>query len=446
MSFVIAAQGYAAKATTIEQEKITIRSVSDATIKTSPTVSLTYNGEELTQGEDFEIVNPSGRIGSVTADIQFTGDYEGLMEDAVSYNIGVGTIDVIYGRGTTTSQIKMSWTDLGCDEYYIYRYSPTKGYFLYDKTPNAYYYDNGLLQFGGYYYKVKGVVHGENGKDYYSNTVSRTCVAKSTVPTLSVAQLSSGKVKLSWKKNVRADGYKIYRQENGGEWKLLKKFTNRETVSFTDTTAKSKNSYAYKIQTFRKVKDRWYYSVYSDIEYTNTYDAVLNAADLSKRHYEVKVYDAQGSTLKYDYTYKITAADKKILDKFAKSFAGMSRYERLIYTINWINQEVTYDTNYSHVTSSWVESIFTKKYGQCVQYNGAMAAMMAYMGYDVRMIKGYRCNSTGTSKWQHFWMEVDIDGVTYIMECGNIKKYGPWMYFLTPYDQVSGYMKCGKVM
>ncbi|MBQ4095218.1 MAG: arylamine N-acetyltransferase [Oscillospiraceae bacterium] len=447
MTLSFSAQGIAAAAeeiaSQVDTSKVVIGEVSDATIKTGPTVTLTYDGQALTQGEDFKVVNPSAEIGSVTADIQFIGDYSGTMEDAVSYDIGVGTIDVIYGRGTTTSQIKMSWTDLGCDEYYIYRYSSvTKNYVLYDKTPNAYYYDNNLLQFGGYYYKVKGVVHGEDGKDYYSNTVQRTCVAKSKVPTLKLAKYSSG-VKLSWDKNVRAEGYKIYRSENGGAYKLIKKVTG---TSWVDKTAVDGNDYSYKVQAYRNVKGTWYYSSGSNVVYTNTYDAILNAADLSKRHYEVKVHDAQGSTTVYDWTYTITAEDKKILDKFAKNFAGMTRNERLQYTLNWINTEVTYDTSYTHVTNSWVESIFTKKYGQCVQYNGAMAAMMAYMGYDVRVIKGWRCNSTGTSRWQHFWTEVDIDGVTYIMESGNIKKYGPWSYYLTPYEYTSGYMKNNTVM
>ena len=40
----------------------------------------------------------------------------------------------------------------------------------------------------------------------------------------------------------------------------------------------------------------------------------------------------------------------------------------------------------------------------------AMAAMMAYLGYDVNLVQGY-VMSEGN---QHFWCEVHINGKTYV--------------------------------
>ena len=47
----------------------------------------------------------------------------------------------------------------------------------------------------------------------------------------------------------------------------------------------------------------------------------------------------------------------------------------------------------------------------CVQYNGAMAAVLAYYGFDVYMVKGWVYPETKSG--QHYWTEVMIDGKRY---------------------------------
>ena len=94
---------------------------------------------------------------------------------------------------------------------------------------------------------------------------------------------------------------------------------------------------------------------------------------------------------------------------------------------------------------SFVEAIFKYKKGQCAQYNGAMACMMAYLGYNVRIVQGYR-GTWNTNYWQHFWVEIPLYGVNYIMETGNYGKNGSWMYFLAPYKYTSGYIRNCKNM
>ena len=67
----------------------------------------------------------------------------------------------------------------------------------------------------------------------------------------------------------------------------------------------------------------------------------------------------------------------------------------------------------------------------------AMAAMMAYLGYDVNLVQGY-VMSEGN---QHFWCEVHINGKTYVMETGNAGKNGDWMHFLEPYSEATEYIQ-----
>ena len=86
---------------------------------------------------------------------------------------------------------------------------------------------------------------------------------------------------------------------------------------------------------------------------------------------------------------------------------------------------------------TYVDAVFTYRKGQCIQYNAAMAAMMAYLGYDVNLVQGY-VMSEGN---QHFWCEVHINGKTYVMETGNAGKNGDWMHFLEPYSEATEYIQ-----
>lgn len=59
---------------------------------------------------------------------------------------------------------------------------------------------------------------------------------------------TKGKVKLSWKKSSKAQGYIIYRAtKKNGTYKKIKTITKWKTTSFTDKKVKSKKQYYYKI-------------------------------------------------------------------------------------------------------------------------------------------------------------------------------------------------------
>ena len=84
-----------------------------------------------------------------------------------------------------------------------------------------------------------------------------------------------------------------------------------------------------------------------------------------------------------------------------------------------------------------MDAIFTYRKGQCIQYNAAIASMMAYLGYDVNLVQGW----VGGVGNQHFWCEVHINGKTYVMETGNEGKNGSWMHFLDPYSDATEYVQ-----
>lgn len=100
--------------------------------------------------------------------------------------------------------------------------------------------------------------------------------------------------------------------------------------------------------------------------------------------------------------------------------------EKMYVTHQWIH----YNNDYAYAGEKWntiegktyVDAIFNYKLGQCIQYNGAMAAMLAYYGFDVWMegVIGV-----------HWTTYVEIDGRVYHIECGNYGKNGEWQDFFT---------------
>ena len=135
--------------------------------------------------------------------------------------------------------------------------------------------------------------------------------------------------------------------------------------------------------------------------------------------------------------------DYQIIEEFAAEHftEDMTIAERLYTAWWWIHCNVQYayvQGGYwaSIEDKSYVDAIFNYKTGQCVQYNGAMAALLAYYGYDVYMVKGWTRPETNSS--QHYWTEVIIDGTRYYVATGNRGKNGDyWQYFFEDAENVN---------
>lgn len=405
-------------------------------------IKVTYNGIELVAGVDFAVLNLSDKIGSVTGTLTLMGNYIG--EKEISLNIAVGKITKLYARGIDTKTAKTSWTDIGCDEYIIYRYR-NGNYVEIARTTDAFYFDASLVQFGAFYYKVKGVVYANDGTEYLTDFTNMAyAVTKGATPKLKLATKNNA-VTVTWNKNARAQGYKIYRSSNGYSWTLVKKITKGTTTSYTDKTAKNDVGYYYKVCAYRVVRGKAFYTPYSEIQYSLDYDSILNAANATKRIYKFEVENAQKSKSTYS-SYTMSSRDKAVLAKFAREHFtnDMTRAEKLLITLRWIHENVDYaDTSakWAKISGkSYVDAIFTYKTGQCAQYNGAMAAMMSYMGYDVTLVQGWR-GTWNTNYWQHFWVEVHIGGRDYLVETGNLGRSGNWWFFLEQYEYAGKYIK-----
>ncbi len=268
-------------------------------------------------------------------------------------------------------------------------------------------------------------------------------------PVITVAA-SDGEATISWKQDPNASGYEVYRcfgtPSADNTYSRLKKITSNTTVSFTHTGLNNERTYYYKVRAYKNYGGEIYYSKFSNEEYTTDINSRLAGA-MTGTGSSFLVYNRQKTEAELtSYTVTLSKNDIAILEAFAAEHfpADATREEQLRITLEWINKNVQYayaGALWDEIVGlSWTEAIFVNRKGQCAQYNGAMASMMAYLGYDVSVVQGYR-GSWPDNYWQHFWVEIELCGTIYIMECGNDGKYSGWYYFLAPYEETSGYIR-----
>ena len=119
----------------------------------------------------------------------------------------------------------------------------------------------------------------------------------------------------------------------------------------------------------------------------------------------------------------------------------MSDFEKMKYLTEYIHYSVAYadDSGMRKIANmSCIQAAVVNKTGQCYHYNGALAEFLAYMGYDVRLVCGYRESAYSGNRISHYWCEVTLDGTTYVIDAGN-QKDGLYTLCL-PYKCVDGYV------
>lgn len=173
---------------------------------------------------------------------------------------------------------------------------------------------------------------------------------------------------------------------------------------------------------------------------TTSLDTILNSARTSQtRSFSItnKQTSVNSTAVK-----NLSDHDIAVIEKFAAEHftADMTDAQKIQTALTWVNRNVRYaatSADWSLIGSkSYADAIFTCKCGQCAQYNGAMVSLMRYLGYDADMILGWRGNSY--SHWQHYWGEIEIDGLRFIIEAGNYGSSGSWSYLLVPYSHTDG--------
>lgn len=244
----------------------------------------------------------------------------------------------------------------------------------------------------------------------------------------------TNELSLSWKPVDNISGYKFeFFTPEGKTEEILQ--NNEYKITLNENIMSSNNIYVYKITPYVDLYDLHKEPVIWISESVNPTKIIVDSAELTP-HDTYPLYNIKDEKPFYSTSYNVTPADKQIMDEFAeKHFTPyMTNYDKLEYTWRWINKNVKYasgDLYYDIWAYSWVRACLVEKMGQCLQYNGAIAEMLAYYGYDVYMLEMWT-DTAGTL--QHFRGEVNINGQAYSIEVGNDGEYRGWMWFFVPVD------------
>ena len=418
-----------------------------------PEYKVKADGVLLKKGADYYFEAPyyGGGIGENTGTVVLTGNYTGKAE--FKYTVVPQAVTGVQATYAGPDSITLGWNMpyYSCS-YEIYRKNGGD-FVLAGRSNSSVFYDKKLRKLKKYTYRVRAYVTA-GGKKIYGEFSEPFSVY--TTPAVPKFTLKTGnrKAVAEIKRLKGVDGYEIFMNRTKpdynsnnlltGYYKRVKKYSGSKARRYTKKKLKNNRYYTFTVRAYKVLEGKKIYSPAADAQSTRSAQSRLSWARL-KRKNKVKVVSTRNDV--NSWTMYISAADRKIMRKFAKKRfkKNMNREEKLRTVVNYIHNRTTYiktSAQWSKISGkSYVHAIFKQNLGQCAQYNGALAAFMAYLGYDVRLVCGYRGN--GSSKWSHYWCEVKIDGLTYVMEAGN-KKDGGWNHICNTYREASGYIKNGK--
>ncbi len=183
----------------------------------------------------------------------------------------VGRVTGLGKNTTNVNNINMVWNAVeGADGYVIYRCSADYDKGAYRKVAEVKtntYNDTKLVQGSPYYYKIAAYKNVDGKKVTGEFTLYKTATQPAKV--LNVLRVrSSETLEISWSRNNKASGYKIFRADGakGGEFKLVKLIESGSVTRFADTNVRSGSAYQYKVVAFRVLyNSNWYHSPGSSI-------------------------------------------------------------------------------------------------------------------------------------------------------------------------------------
>ena len=190
-------------------------------------------------------------------------------------------------------------------------------------------------------------------------------------------------VKLSWSYTNQADGYRIYRYDNG-KWSYLKAVRKGSKLTATDKTAKTGKTYQYRVLAYKNVNGKNIYSnkstarkiilksptVKGDYSYGSVYGPYLDTAHLAQVRSVVQSF-------KLNYIRK-----------------GMSSNCRYTYR-GW---------QYNYANTAWGALVYGE--AQCSEYARGMKALCDAIGVDCRYVHA----NAKASNPIHQWNQVKVGG------------------------------------
>ncbi len=165
-------------------------------------------------------------------------------------------------KNTASNKITVSWDELpGTRGYRVYRRSNAEESWKYIGYTRTTEYTDTVVCGETYSYTAAGyvTVNGETlvGK---RNTAGVTGTAQPAAPVMEALPKEAVIIPLKWEKVEDADGYYLYRRENGGTWKRL---MNSSKTEYSDDSATFGAKLEYKVKAYKLVNGEKVFGAYS---------------------------------------------------------------------------------------------------------------------------------------------------------------------------------------
>lgn len=239
-----------------------------------PAVVLTYQGNILTAGKDYNLAYSNNKkMGTAAVTIKGIGNFTGVRTEQFTIKLAAPSAKA----SANYSKIKIKWNKVKkANGYQVYRSTSPKSKFkkvkTYTSASKISYSDTKAKFNKTYYYKVRAYqkikVKGKTKILYspWSTVVSaKKKLGATTIKSAKCVSATSAKV--TWKKTTGASGYEIYKCETkNGTYTYAGTATGGSKTSCTVKKLKAGVKYYFKVRAYRKSGSNKCYGAFSSVK------------------------------------------------------------------------------------------------------------------------------------------------------------------------------------
>lgn len=370
--------------------------------------TVTYRDSGLTSGREYKY--------RVQAFITYNGkDYDGPKSSLLVAHVKPATAVIKSSYTRTSDAIRINWNKAyGATGYIIYRYNGKKYVRLGKVGENTFTWrdSNGLVAGGQYHYKVQSfrIVGGE--VIYGELSAKKTASTMPSVVTITSTAKATDAIRLNWNK-VKSNGYQIYQYKNGSYVKIAT-IRNGNATTYRVEGLKSSTEYKFKVRAFRYDGTGASYGNFSPVATVRTHYLITSSSTASER-LGAALLDNNGG---YQATLR-TAYNLSILP-----------YREM-------------NENPASGTEWFANYGLSYRVGNCYVMAATFTRLARLLGYDARQVTGSVYSTYfANRRAPHSWVEIHIDGQTYICDPDfeQEKGYNGYMFQVHYSSQMGGYV------
>ena len=235
--------------------------------------------------------------------------------------------------------IKLTWGKIkGATGYKVYRQKADGNWKKIATVTTTSYTDDGLKTGKKYTYRIRAYYTSATKTVYSEYTDTKTAKPVPSAPKLSSVKQNGLYVNVTWKAVTGATGYKIYRKEEDGSWKLINTRQATAKKKYTDTDVEVGKTYSYRVRAYVTVDKTKEYSSYSEVKDIKVEKPMLELASVTASNnvsLKVKWKEVPGAAGYYIYRWngekfakigKLTGDDHTYFRDFDAEYGSTHTY------------------------------------------------------------------------------------------------------------------------